>query len=95
MKLYTRNGKVSSVCVDMGKPVFEPNLIPAKLTSVKVDSESILTNDAILLEKLPREAIINTPLTVNNSNYEVTVLSIGNPHCVVFCGFVDKVDAAQ
>lgn len=95
MKLYTRNGKVSSVCVDMGKPVFEPNLIPAKLTSVKVDSESILTNDAILLEKLPREAIINTPLTVNNSNYEVTVLSIGNPHCVVFCGFVDKVDAAH
>jgi carbamoyl-phosphate synthase large subunit len=95
MKLYTRNGKVSSVCVDMGKPVFEPKLIPANLPVKKVDTDTILSNDALLLEKLPREAVVNTPLTVNNSNYEVSVLSIGNPHCVVFCGFVDKVDVAQ
>ena len=25
-------------------------------------------------------------------NYDVTCLSVGNPHCVVFCGFVDKVN---
>ena len=49
-------------------------------------------------EKLPTtlEAkdgkIVNVPLTVNGMNYDVTCLSVGNPHCVVFCGFVDKVN---
>ena len=49
-------------------------------------------------EKLPTtlEAkdgkIVNVPLTVDGMNYDVTCLSVGNPHCVVFCGFVDKVN---
>ena len=36
--------------------------------------------------------IVNVPLTVNGMNYDVTCLSVGNPHCVVFCDFVDKVN---
>ena len=30
-------------------------------------------------------------LTVDGKKYDVTVLSVGNPHCVTFCDFVDKV----
>ena len=28
-------------------------------------------------------------------DYSATVLSVGNPHCVVFSGFVDKIDVAR
>ncbi len=95
MKLYLRNGKVSSVCVDMGKPLFVPSAIPAHLPVNKVDISSILISDETLRQKLPKEAIIKAALSANNIEYEVTVLSVGNPHCVVFCGFVDKVDLAR
>ncbi|GMO68651.1 MAG: hypothetical protein Ta2A_16940 [Treponemataceae bacterium] len=33
-----------------------------------------------------------TKLNVGGVDYEATVLSVGSPHCVVFSGFVDKVD---
>lgn len=35
-------------------------------------------------------SMIDAPITVGGREYRVTCLSIGNPHCVVFC---DKVDA--
>ena len=35
------------------------------------------------------------PLTVDGTKYDVTCLSVGTPHCVVFCGFVDKVDVEK
>lgn len=94
MKLYTRNGKVSSVCVDMGKPLFHPDEIPALLPLTSLRKDSVLVQDAELRDKLP-EQIITSQIQVNGNNYDATILSIGNPHCVVFCGFVDKVDIPQ
>ena len=32
------------------------------------------------------------PLEVNGKEYKVTCLSVGNPHCVVFCDRVDSID---
>ena len=65
-----------------------------KVSAVSVD----MGKPEFAPEKLPTtlEAkdgkIVNVPLTVNGMNYDVTCLSVGNPHCVVFCGFVDKVN---
>ena len=65
-----------------------------KVSAVSVD----MGKSEFAPEKLPTtlEAkdgkIVNVPLTVNGMNYDVTCLSVGNPHCVVFCGFVDKVN---
>ncbi|MBQ5876794.1 MAG: carbamoyl-phosphate synthase large subunit, partial [Treponema sp.] len=61
-----------------------------KVSAVSVD----MGKPEFAPEKLPTtlEAkdgkIVNVPLTVNGMNYDVTCLSVGNPHCVVFCGFV-------
>jgi len=71
MKLYIRNQKVTSVCVDMGKA-------------------SLLSKD--LPATLPKEKIIDYPATIGGKDYRITCVSIGNPHCVVFCDRVDGVD---
>ncbi|MGN1081717.1 MAG: diaminopimelate epimerase, partial [Acutalibacteraceae bacterium] len=69
--LYTRNGKVTYVSVDMGKADFSARSLPA------------VTN---------RESLIDSLVTIGGRDYNVTCLSVGNPHCVVFTESVDKVD---
>ena len=70
-----------------------------KVSSVMVDmgKPEFTPNLIPTTLKIPedREAIINVPLSVEGMEYSVTSLAIGNPHCVVFCGFVDKVDVPR
>ncbi len=71
LKLYTANGKVSSVLVDMGKAELSPEKIP------------------VLLEG---DKIINRAVKIAAGEYSITCVSVGNPHCVVFCDKVDGLD---
>ena len=75
--LYKLEGKVSSVTVEMGNPIFEPTQIPTTL------------------ETTQNGAIVNAPLDVDGMSYNATCVNIGNPHCVVFSSFVDKVDVEK
>lgn len=34
--------------------------------------------------KLPGDPVVNVPLTVDGRTFEVTAVSMGNPHCVIF-----------
>jgi len=70
LKLYMQNGKVDSVCVDMGKADLEPNYIPVNL---------------------PGQEIINVPVTIDDRHYHITCVSMGNPHCVVFCDSLERI----
>lgn len=81
LTVYKLNGKVSSVMVDMGKPSFSAESLPTTLKEIPLN-----------VPGLPEKAIVNTQLTVNGTHYDVTCVSVGNPHCVVFCGFVDKIN---
>ena len=74
MTLFTFNGKVSSVSVNMGKAVLEGKKIPSTLEGDK---------------------IVNREIAVGDKNYNVTLVNVGNPHCVVFCDKVDAVDVAN
>ena len=71
LRLYLRDGKVSSVAVDMGRPVFDPAMIP-----VAVEGASALKYKTVIGEK----------------EYEINCVSVGNPHCVVFCDSIDGID---
>jgi len=84
LTLYKLNGIVSSVTIDMGKPEFTPASLP-----------TTLEEKALNIPGLPEKAIVDQPLTVDGINYNVTAVSVGNPHCVVFVGFVDKVDVKK
>ncbi len=71
LKIFTRNAKVSSVTVQMGK--------------AELSSEKIPVN-------IPSDKVINYPVTVDNREYNINCVSVGNPHCVVFVDNVDKID---
>lgn len=74
LKLYLKNGRVSSVCVQMGKAELQPAKIPCTL---------------------PGKRAVHVPLTVAGKNYRVTCVSMGNPHCVVFCDKIDTLPLAK
>jgi carbamoyl-phosphate synthase large subunit len=61
--LSTRNEKVSSVKVNMGRAELHPDRIPVKLTG---------------------ENVIARKATIGGADYEITCVSMGNPHAVVF-----------
>ncbi len=71
LKLTVEDGKVSKVRVDMG----EPELIPAQ---VPVNASVLgLADDR-------REAIVAEPLEIKGRSYDITCVSMGNPHCITF-----------
>ena len=79
LKLFCRDGKVSSVSVDMGAAVFDPALIP--LSGELCHAEG--------------GRLIDRPVTVGGGEYRVTCLSVGNPHCVVFCDSPDSLNLPE
>ena len=74
LHLYVQSGTVTSVTVDMGKAILNPDQIPVNLPGV----------DAV-----------GRTITVGDKEYEVTCLSMGNPHCVVFCNNLDNLPLSE
>ncbi len=74
LQVYTENGFVTSVKVDMGKAELDPSKIPVAL---------------------PGDRIINAPLTKKSKTYDITCVSMGNPHAVVFCDDVESLNLAE
>ncbi len=70
LRLYIRDGKVSTVTVDMGRAELHSEKIPVK-------SET--------------ETVINYPIKINEEKYNITCVSMGNPHCVLFCDGIDAI----
>lgn len=71
LTLYTRDGKVTLVTVEMGQPDLNAASLPTTLTA---------------------ESLINYPAQIGGKTYNITCLSVGNPHCVVFVDHVDALD---
>ena len=44
---------------------------------------------------LPEGPVVDAPLEVGGTEYRVTCVDMGNPHCVVFCERTDAVDIAH
>jgi diaminopimelate epimerase len=58
------DGKIDSVRVNMGEPIFSPEKIPAKIDSTSAP-------------------ILDYPVEVEGRTFSASVLSMGNPHCVI------------
>lgn len=74
LSLYTFNGKVSSVSVELGKAVLDGKHIPSTLEG---------------------QTVVNRNIKVDGKDYAVTLVNVGNPHCVVFCDKVDDIDVQK
>lgn len=74
-------GEVEKVTVNMGKVIFEPNLIPINiLDSDKYGSEN---------------PVKNLKLKAYDKEFTFTCLSMGNPHAVTFIDNVDSFDVLK
>ncbi len=70
-QLRTKGGLVSvEILDDLGE------MIKVDMGTVTFESRSIPING-------PAREVINEPININGQEYQVTCLSIGNPHCVI------------
>ena len=63
-----------------------------KATGARVMMGQLITAPADIPVLLDGECIVGRELTVGGKKYSVTCVSVGNPHCVVFCDDPDAVD---
>lgn len=59
--------------------------------SVTVDMGAAVLNGKQIPSTMEGETVVNRPLEVDGKTYAVTLVSMGNPHCVVFTD-PDKID---
>ena len=74
LKLYCRDGLVSSVTVDMGR---------AELRTEKVPVRS------------EEKRLIGSLAVIGGEEYRITCVSMGNPHCVVFCDSIEALNLQE
>lgn len=78
LALTVADGLVTKVKVNMGQPILNPELIP------------VIAGTVVNEEGLP--AVIKEPINVGDQEYQMTCVSMGNPHAVVFTDHVENVD---
>lgn len=87
-KRYSKraDGKVvDKVRVDMGEPIFAPDMIPVNI------SEDELT-DVVTPAGIKAKVALMYPYTVDGKEYKMTCVSMGNPHAVLFVDNVKDLD---
>lgn len=65
-----------------------------KVVSAKVDmgkAELVPENIPVFVDG-NHDKLVNYPLEIDGKEYKITCVSMGNPHCVVFCNDVSKID---
>ncbi len=60
--------------------------------TVEVDMGQAVTKPADIPMKADGDSFINRPIEVNGKMYNITAVSMGNPHCVIFTSGVDGLD---
>ncbi len=69
IELTVENGEVTLAKVDMGDPILKPSLIPVNTSEYDIDDTSV---------------ILNYPIGVDGHAYDVSCVSMGNPHAILY-----------
>lgn len=77
VRLLFEAGEVCGATVDMGEPELTPSRIPV-LTEASPDGG--------------QQRFVAHPVDVNGQLYEITAVSMGNPHAVIFMKGIDDLD---
>jgi diaminopimelate epimerase len=72
------------VKVDMGEPVFEPERIPVKISQQSTVNSQQSNPPLPPFSKGGRGGIIDYPLQIEDREFRITCISMGNPHAVIF-----------
>ncbi len=63
-----------------------------KAVSATVEMGKIVLDPKLIPVDLEGDSVINRPVVINRTPYNITCLNLGNPHCVVFCDNLDAID---
>ena len=85
LKIETKSG--IKTCV-----IHEEN---GKAVTVTVDMGKAILNPAEIPVNLPGDVIVNQPVLVGGKDWNITCVSMGNPHCVIFGNDPDTLELEQ
>ena len=86
LQLHVSDGSVESVTVDMGVPELEPSLIPVTAKGRVVQLPERAGWPGAHMAGRDLRAVVGEPISVAGRDFEMTCVSMGNPHAVVFVG---------
>ncbi|MGI6497870.1 MAG: carbamoyl-phosphate synthase large subunit [Oscillospiraceae bacterium] len=66
-----------------------------KVCQVEVDMGKAELHAKKIPVQLPGDMVVNRPVIIGGMPYEITCVSMGNPHCVVFCNDVDRLNLQE
>lgn len=75
-----------------GIKTLRPYLRDGEVRSVRVDMGKAELSPALVPVAMNGEKIVNAPALIGDKEYNITCVSMGNPHCVVFMNSVDTLD---
>ena len=62
------------------------------VSSVRVDMGNAVLEPPLIPVLMPGENVISRTADIGGADYEITCVSMGNPHCVVFLDGIDRLD---
>lgn len=62
------------------------------VTNLKVNMGKVELNPKNIPVKIDKEKVINESVLLGNKYYNINCISIGNPHCVIFCDDLENLD---
>ena len=67
--------------------------LDGEVKSLRVDMGKAILDPKEIPAKMDKDKIVNEPYTIDGEEYNITCVSMGNPHCVVFIkGDIDNLD---
>jgi carbamoyl-phosphate synthase large subunit len=91
LSLFIRDGKVSSVAVDMGKAELDPAKVPVDVTKLS----TTLSAEKTGAQNAMQTPVLDRPAVIGGKEYRISCVSVGNPHCVVFTEDLESLDVAS
>lgn len=76
----------TSITVDTlaGIKYLELNVVEGRVSTVKVDMNAPILEPAQIPVSIDKDIAVREPITVQGKDYEITCVSMGNPHAVVY-----------
>ena len=81
---YVRGGICTVETLSGVKKLWLTSGADGKVVSAKVDMGAAKLSPRDIPASIDGESVVNRPLTVDGEEYKVTLVSMGNPHCVTF-----------
>lgn len=78
-----------------GIKVLKLQVVDGKVDKVTVDMGEPILQPTLIPVSLNGDKVVSVPLTIDNISYDITCVSMGNPHAVIFTKEIDKLNLPE